>query len=123
MQFAADNPLLIQYDPNNPRISQHILTDDALRSCYPHQVIVEAHRCTGKEFFEQRRYCETLALRLCSKVGSTRINDKAYRIFAFAESRQAEVFAVRFGGMRYVVRRAVSNLGRGASVFPRVTDE
>lgn len=105
MLFDSDNPLLIGYDPHNPRIVQHILTDDILRRDYPHQVIVQAYLCTGARFAEQRRFCEMMGLDLCTKVGSARINDVAYRVFAFPARRQAQVFAGRFEGIRYVMGR------------------
>ena len=106
MQFEADNPLLIHYDPNNPRILQHILTDDVLRRDFPHQVIVQAYLCTGWRFNEQRRFCDMMGFDLSPQVRSTRINDVAYRIFAFAERRQAQVFAGRFDGIRFVMGRS-----------------
>lgn len=106
MHFDADNPLLIHYDPNNPRIVQHILTDEAVKRDWPYQVIVEAYLCTGHRFHEQRTFCETLGLDLCKRVGSIMIGDRAYRIFAFSDRRHAQVFAGRFNGIRYVVGRA-----------------
>ena len=108
MQLAVDNPLVIHFDPSNPRIAQQILTENVLRIDHKHQVMIEAYRCTGKQFSDMRRYCDILALDLCRKIQSVRTNDVLYRIFAFSEPRHAQMFADRFGGIRYFASRAAA---------------
>jgi hypothetical protein len=71
-----------------------------IASDWPHQVIVKAYLCTGKRFYDQRKFCERLTL--CRNIGSVRISDHLYRIFRFKERHHAQQFGDEFDGVRYL---------------------
>ena len=92
-------------DPNNPPIKQRILTEQVVNEGWPYQVIVPAYLCTGKQFYEQRKFCDMRGFDLCGRVGSALINEIAYRVFCFAEKRHAQAFGQAFGGIRCLPSR------------------
>jgi hypothetical protein len=103
-----DNMPLLAFDRDNPKVELKYVTDEVLRAEYPHQVIIEAYLCTGRQMYEKQRFCDILGLRLCKKIGGISAEDVLYRIFAFAEPRHAQVFTGRFGGLRYVMGKAAT---------------
>ena len=66
---------------------------------WPHQVAIQSHLCTGRQFNEHRDFCKNLSL--CPRGHSVLDGDVSYRVFCFADADHAAKFKERFDGVPF----------------------
>ena len=63
---------------------------------WPHQVAVEAYRCTGENYIKHRLFCQDMSL--CARGHFFYRDGVGFNVYCFAERDHAEQFRDRFGG-------------------------
>jgi hypothetical protein len=74
------------------------LSKAAIDSDWPHQIVLPADSCTGKNYTIHHAFCKGLGLSLCVRGHLFRRDNKDFHAFCFAERRDAETFLSHFGG-------------------------